>query len=108
MVPVAIKLGKRMVSGYLNKVNSISSTPYKINIDLLNYLNLKGVELGLLMDPNIEDEYDKLDTLTRSQKRVLGYIITNGFINHRLIFSTNCPLHYVIAIFQLKSKAIYN
>ena len=31
-------------------VNKISSTPFKINKDLLNYLNHKGIEQDLIVD----------------------------------------------------------
>lgn len=40
-----------------NMVNMISSTPFKINIELLNYIDDKGVEKGLIMDSSIPHKY---------------------------------------------------
>jgi DNA-directed RNA polymerase len=55
-------------------VNKISSTPYKVNTELLNYINMKGVEQGLIMDYNSNHELELLDRniLKPFQKRKLA------------------------------------
>ena len=53
-------------------VNKMNSTPFKINTDLLNYLNLKGIEQDLIMDPNSVHLYQELDNLKAFQKKKLA------------------------------------
>lgn len=58
-------------------VNNISSVPYKINIEVLNYLYDKGFEQGLLMDTNIEHKYSGIESNKLSiykKKQLYSYI----------------------------------
>lgn len=51
-------------------VNNIHSTPFKVNKDLMNNINLKGVEQNLIIDPTIEHEYENLEELKAHKKKV--------------------------------------
>jgi DNA-directed RNA polymerase len=55
-----------------NLVNTISSTPFKINKDLLNYINYNGIKQNLIVDPNTKHPYEELPTLKPSQKNKLA------------------------------------
>lgn len=52
----------------LNMVNNLSSTPFKINTELLDFV-LKSDYL--LLDPNKKQEYSDLKSLTKTKKRKL-------------------------------------
>jgi hypothetical protein len=53
-------------------VNNISSTPFKVNIELFHFLNTRGVELGLIMDTSIEHEFQHLSVLKPYQRKRLA------------------------------------
>ena len=52
-------------------VNNHMVTPFKVNKEVLDYLNRKGIEQNLLIDTDTEYEYEKLPTLRPLQKRKL-------------------------------------
>ena len=53
-------------------VNNISSTPFKINKDLLDYICTKGFKHNLLIDPYAKHKFSDLEKLTKHQKGVLA------------------------------------
>lgn len=53
-------------------VNNISTTPFKINIDLLDYICNPGVKQNLLIDPYAKHKFSDLEKLTKYQKGVLA------------------------------------
>jgi DNA-directed RNA polymerase len=59
-------------SDIFDMVNNISSTPFKINKDVLDYINTKGEEQGLIIDIRIEHELEKLKVLRPVQRRKLA------------------------------------
>ena len=50
-------------------VNAISSTPFRLNKDLLNYLNYNGVKQNLITDPSTKHPFEELDKLKPNQKK---------------------------------------
>ena len=59
-------------SSIFDMVNNIASTPFKINKDVLEYINTKGEEQNLIIDIGVEYELEKLTDLKPSQKRKLA------------------------------------
>lgn len=53
-------------------VNNISSTPFKINQDLLDYICNEGLKHNLLIDPYAKHKYSDLEKLNKHQKGVLA------------------------------------
>lgn len=53
-------------------VNNISSMPFKINKDVLNYIHFKGVEQDLIIDTNTKHPFEMLDALKPHQKKKLA------------------------------------
>lgn len=55
-------------------VNKTSATPFKVNIELLNYLNMYGVQQGLIMEPNTSHEFaNKPDLKLFQKKRLISF-----------------------------------
>ena len=50
-----------------NLANNISSVGYKINKDVLNFINTYGIDYGLLQDKNIKQSLSSKSNLTRQQ-----------------------------------------
>jgi hypothetical protein len=55
-----------------NMVNKTSATPYKVNLELLSYIVMYGIEQGLIMDPEARHEFESLDYLKAHQKKKLA------------------------------------
>lgn len=53
-------------------VNNISSTPFKINQDLLDYICNEGLKHNLLIDPYAKHKFSDLEKLSKYQKGVLA------------------------------------
>lgn len=51
-------------------VNKISSTPFKINQPLLDYINSEGAKHNLLIDPYIKHKFEDLEKRTKYQQSV--------------------------------------
>ena len=50
-------------------LNNISSTPFKINKPLLDYITTNGIKHGLLTDPTVKHKYAYLDKRTKAQEK---------------------------------------
>lgn len=50
-------------------LNNISSTPFKINKPLLDYITTNGIKHGLLTDPTVKHKYADLDKRTKPQQK---------------------------------------
>lgn len=53
-------------------VNKISSTPFKINQELLDYINTNWVKHDLLLDPYAKHKFHDLEKITKYQQSVLA------------------------------------
>ena len=51
-------------------VNNISNIPFKINQDLLDYINNEGIKHNLLIDPYAKHKFEDLNKTTRYQQSV--------------------------------------
>jgi len=50
-------------------INKMSRVPFKINIELLDFLNNNGYQMGLLTDPAKEHSFQNLEKRTKLQER---------------------------------------
>lgn len=53
-------------------VNNISNTPFRINLDLLNYINTESEKHNLLIIPYAKHKFADVEKKTRYQKGVLA------------------------------------
>lgn len=70
-------------------VNNVSSVPFKINTELLDYLEYYGIDQGLLINPDEKHKYEGLDKRSEYQKGVYSSHISKLHLQETILSMAN-------------------